>query len=82
MLKAYFKEVLSRAILTDGFSDGRMTTDGIARLERFTAFEGDIRHLVKGTHATHIKPFRQLLAGELLLPHAQRYVLQLRQCLT
>ena len=68
MLKAYLKEVLTRTILTDSLADGRMTTDGIVRFERLAALEGDIRHFIKGTHTTHIKPFRQLLAGELLQP--------------
>ena len=71
-----FKEVLTRTILTDGFSDGCMPTDGIVRFERLTTFEGDIRHLLKATHATHIKPFRQLFAGELLQPHSEGDFLQ------
>ena len=76
MLKAYFKEVLACAILTDGFANGRMTSDGIARLECLTAFEGDIRHLIEGTHATHIKPLSQLFAGEFLQPHSEGDFLQ------
>ena len=71
-----FKEVLTRTIDADGFSDGCMPTDGIVRLERLAALEGDIRHLVKGSHTTDIKPFRQLLAGELLQPHSEGDFLQ------
>ena len=76
-LSAGIKEVFTRTIGADGFADGRMATDGISCLERLTALERDIRHLIYRPHTAHVEPVRQLFAGELLQANAQCDLLQL-----